>query len=204
MMRLGQLLLPFAVLAVVTVPMQGQNKCTASGTSVTTAAIKKSTESCTASSGNSIGIVIATPTITSYTNPAILQLTTSTTTLTLAPSIAALDSGRTPWVATTLTIRANRTWKVLVSSSAATWTGTGTFARQNKPVGDLQWRISSPYASTAWTSLSSTATQVAPQSGSGSAGGSNSVTLNWSARLSWTSDSPGAYSLPVTLTLTTP
>jgi len=189
----------------------GQTKaspCVASGTSVSTPALKKNVGTVTCDgSANAPTVTVAasaTANVTGYTNPALLRLTTSATTLTLVPTIAAFDSSRTPWVSTTLTIQANRTWKVSVSTSATQWTATGTFAWQNKPIGDLQWRVSAPYTSTAWTSLTGTATQVAPQTGSGSAGGSNAVTLDWSARLSWTSDAPGSYSIPVTLTLTTP
>ena len=176
--------------------------------SVSTPTLKKNLGTVTCDGSNNAPTVTvaasATANVTGYTNPALLRLTTSATTLTLVPTVAAFDTSRTPWVSTTLTVQANRTWKVSVSTSATNWTATGTFAWQNKPIGDLQWRVSAPYTSTEWTSLTGTATQVAPQTGSGSAGGSNSVTLIWSSRLAWTTDKPGTYSLPVTLTLTTP
>jgi hypothetical protein len=178
--------------------------CTVSGTSVTTPVIKKNSAITCDGSANAPTVSIAassTANVTGYTNPAILELTSSATTIALTPSIAAFDSSRTPWVQTTLTIRANRTWKVLVKSTASTWTATGTFVWQAKPVGDLQWRLST---GSSWTSLTTTDAQIAPASGSGSADGANSVTVYWSSRLAWTSDKPGSYSLPVTLTLTTP
>lgn len=169
-----------------------------------TSGCKRNTTSTTADVKNSVKVCewnVNTPNRTGYTNPVIVRLTSSASTLTLTPNFAALDSGRTPWVQTELTIEANRNWQVSVWSSRATWLATGTFAWQSKPVGDLQWRLST---GTSWTSLTTAPVQILSGGPGGASTAANVWLIDWSSRLAWTSDKPGDYSLPVTLTLTTP
>ena len=98
---------------------------------------------------------------------------------------------------TPLLIRANRSWTVTLRSTAGTWTGTGPQARPNKPVGELQWGTAAggPFAN-----MSTTAVTI----GTGAATAGTTVNLYLRSVYQWTLDRPGAYSLPLQLTITAP
>lgn len=140
---------------------------------------------------------IAAPNASTYTNPKILSLVASTTTVALTVNEAAFVAGKTPESSMTLVVKGNRSWAVTAQGDAATWTSSGTLAWAFKPVTDVTWATTSGAAG---TSLTTTAATVM----SGNATASSSATLYWSSALSWTTDKPGSYSMPITLTLTTP
>lgn len=98
---------------------------------------------------------------------------------------------------TPLVVRANRSWTVTLRSTAGTWTGTGPQARANKPVGDLQWGTA---AGGPFTAMSTTGATV----GTGTATAGTTVNLYLRSVYVWTLDTPGAYSLPLQLTITAP
>jgi hypothetical protein len=136
---------------------------------------------------------------TGFVAPTLMRLTVSPTTFSVTPTLADLDDGRTASQTMTLQVVANRSWRI-EASGPATFTGTGSLARQNKPVSDVRWSTVNSGAGTALTTSGATIT-----SGSaGPASGSNIKTLYWWTNLSWTADPPGSYSLAITLTLTAP
>ncbi len=141
-------------------------------------------------------VTVNTPNSTTYTNPKTLQMTASSTSISLTANEAAFVSGFTPEAALTLRVDGNRSW-VITASGPALWTSSGSLAWAAKPVGDLHWSTTSGPGG---SPLSTTAATIA----SGSAGGALSTTIYWKAALAWSTDKPGSYSLPVTLTLTTP
>ncbi|MDQ8153596.1 MAG: hypothetical protein P3B98_02940 [Gemmatimonadota bacterium] len=141
-------------------------------------------------------ITISTPNASSYTNPKLLSLTVSSTTIDLTVNEAAFVAGETPEAILTLQVQGNRSW-VVTASGPAVWTSSGTMAWAAKPVDDLLWSTTSGAAG---TPLSVSAATVM----SGGATAVVSSTLYWKAALAWETDKPGSYALPVTLTLTTP
>lgn len=155
------------------------------------------TNSIRSSTARTCNFTIAAPNASTYTNPKILSLTASTTTVALTVNEAAFVAGETPESSMTLVVQGNRSWAVTVQGDAATWSATGTLAWAFKPVTDIKWATTSGAAG---TSLTTTAATVM----SGNATASSSATLYWSSALSWATDKPGTYSMPITLTLTTP
>lgn len=163
--------------------LQAQGSCTTSGVGSS-----GTTRSC--------NFTRSAPNPTSYTNPMLLELNVSGSTSNGAMTLADYESGRSPSMAMTLFVRGNRTW-VVTASGPATWTGVGPVARQNKPVSDLRWSLS--------TTGSGTPLSVTPATVfSGNPGSGVSRTLFWFTQLSWNGDPPGAYNIEVTLTLTAP
>lgn len=132
------------------------------------------------------------------TNPALLQLTLSTTsfaataTVTDMGAVQGMSSGGT----VAITVQANRAWTVQVQGNSATWTASaGAWA--SKPVSDLRWSLTPTGASTA---MSQTAATLL----SGSAGAGTPTTVYMRPVVNWTTDKPGVYTLGVTFTLTAP
>ena len=136
---------------------------------------------------------------TGFVAPTLMELTISPSTWSVTPTLANLKSGETPTHTMTLSVRANRSW-IVTASGNATFTASGSLARANKPVSDIRW---STVNSGAGTGLATTAATITSGT-AGDATGSNVKTLFWWTRLSWTGDPPGSYSMPITLTLTTP
>ena len=136
---------------------------------------------------------------TGFVAPTLMELTVSPTTWSVTPTLANLNSGQTPTHTMTLSVRANRSW-IVTASGNATFTASGSLARANKPVSNIRW---SEVNSGVDTGLSTTAATITSGS-AGAATGSNVKTLYWWTTLSWTGDPPGSYSMPITLTLTTP
>jgi hypothetical protein len=129
-----------------------------------------------------------------------LQVSAGSTALT-APTPADFDAGLNATTGPTLTVSANAPWMLQVRASGASWTATNTSpgapAWKSKPVGDLTW---SRATTGPFTALSTTdATLV-----SGAATASTATTLYFQTLYSWTTDTPGNYSLTVVLTLTAP
>ncbi|MCX5760301.1 MAG: hypothetical protein NTW72_02150 [Gemmatimonadetes bacterium] len=159
---------------------------------------------CTSSSSIRTGSAARTCTFTisaanasTYTNPKILLLTASTTAVALTIDEAAFVAGKTPESSMTLVVKGNRSWSVTAQGGLATFNATGTLAWSSKPVTDIKWATTSGAAG---TSLTTTAVTVM----TGNATASSSATLYWSSALSWTTDKPGTYSMPINITLTTP
>lgn len=125
-----------------------------------------------------------------------MVLSSATTTLT-APTAA--DFGTTTGVsdasAVSLTIRANAAYRITASTAAANWTGpTGT----TKAIGDL--RLSTDNFATQ-SALTAAGVQIA--SGSAPTAGTT-LQVGYNVLYNWTTDLPGAYTLPVRYTLTSP
>lgn len=130
---------------------------------------------------------------------AAVRLATSASSITLAtPNSDDFISGFGTGSLLGISVRANRSWTLTIRATQATWTGVGTEARADRPVGDLQWdtAINGPYVdmTTSAVTLASSASATA----------GDAVTLYLRARYAWLLDSPGAYSLPLQLTLTAP
>jgi hypothetical protein len=129
-----------------------------------------------------------------------LQVSAGSTALT-TPTPADFDAGFNSTTGPTLTVSANAPWMLQVRASAASWTATNTSpgapARTNKPAADLKWgrNTGGPF-----TALSTTDVTLF----SGTATANSATTLYFQTLYSWTSDTPGNYSLTVVLTLTAP
>ena len=129
-----------------------------------------------------------------------LQVDAGSTSLT-APTPADFDAGFNSTTGPTLTVSANAPWMLQVRAVAASWTASNTSpgvpARTNKPAADLKWATS---AAGPFSALGTTDVTLV----SGSATASSATTLYFRTLYSWTSDTPGNYSLSVVLTLTAP
>jgi hypothetical protein len=152
---------------------------------------------------NCTGTTSAGPTNCSVTNTvnvsvpyvASLQVSSATTNLT-APTAAnfGASAGVSDANAISLTVKANSSYKVTASAAAATWTG-GT---HSKSAGDLKLSIDN-FSTT--SALSTAGVQIA--SGA-SATASSNISIGYNVVYNWTTDAPGAYSLAVNYTLTSP
>lgn len=124
-----------------------------------------------------------------------LGISAAATSLT-APTAA--DFGTTTGInngsAVTLAIKANSSYKITAQAGTANWNG----GNNNKPAGDL--KITTDNFATA-TALTSSGVVIA--TGANATAGSN-VTIGYNVIYNWTTDAPGAYSLAVNYTLTSP
>lgn len=126
------------------------------------------------------------------------RLVLPTTTLALPQAdIPAFQSGFGAPQLVSVTVQSNSAWTMGINGGAALWTATPGTARQNKPVTDLQWgtAVGGPF-----TNLTTSLVTAA----SGAATANRVVTLYLRTRYTWALDRPGAYSLPVVVTLTAP
>lgn len=114
-----------------------------------------------------------------------------------APSPSAFDAGFGETVGPTLTIKANTNWALTARVTQALWTASGPSARADKPGSDLQWGL---FAGGTFTDFSTTDATV--QVGTATAG--IDVPLHFRVKYAWLLDTPGAYSIPVQLTITAP
>jgi len=124
-----------------------------------------------------------------------LNLSQAATSLT-APNEAAYDAGFQLDAGPTAGIKANRSWSLKVSSSAGTWTGANG-ANGSKVAGDLLWATSSGGT---YTGLSTSPTNFLTGSGTGN----TSQLVYYKTLWSYSSDTPGDYSLVVVFTLSAP
>jgi hypothetical protein len=130
----------------------------------------------------------------------LLQMNPGSTALT-APTPADFDAGFNATTGPTLTVSANAAFTLHVRAGAVFWTATNTSpgapARLTKPAGDLKWATASggPF-----NALTTTDVNLA----TGAATASNVTTLYFQTLYGWLLDTPGVYSLPVVLTLTSP
>lgn len=129
-----------------------------------------------------------------------LQMSAGSTSLT-APTTADFDAGFNASTGPTLTVSANAAWTLNIRAASAIWTGTntttGVAARTNKPAADLKWSTS---AGGSFSALSATDASLV----NGTATASSATTLYFQTVYNWALDTPGAYSLSIVLTLTSP
>ncbi|WP_439642651.1 hypothetical protein [Gemmatimonas sp.] len=124
-----------------------------------------------------------------------MELASATTLPTPTAADFGAAAGRSTTTPTVLTVRANAGFRVTVSAPSATWTGP---AGSSKPARDL--RIFTDVATTP-VALSSTGVSIF-SSTSASAG--RAINVGYSVLYNWTTDGPGAYTLGVNYTLTSP
>lgn len=130
----------------------------------------------------------------------LLQMNPTSTALT-PPTPADFDAGFNATTGPTFTVSANAAFTLSMRSGATFWTATNTSpgapARTTKPAGDLQWsKVSTgPFNALTTSDISLT---------TGAATASNVTTLYFQTLYDWLLDTPGNYSLPVVLTLTSP
>ncbi|MGH7701378.1 MAG: hypothetical protein ACREMJ_12775 [Gemmatimonadales bacterium] len=132
----------------------------------------------------------------------VMQLTLDATATVLGtPGTADYDAGFVADNGPTATVKSNRPWRLQISAASALWsaanTEPGVSARVDKPAGDLRW---STAGGGPFTGLST----IPVDAQTGGASGGAAVTLFYRTVYDWTLDTPGAYSLPVVLTLTAP
>jgi hypothetical protein len=122
---------------------------------------------------------------------------------TVVPALVAADfsAGFKDVTGPTLTVLANAPYQVTVQAANTTWQYTGAAANPAKTAADLRWSrtaggpwISSATASTLWPASGSAAPATAGQT----------IALFYRTLWQWTGSPPGAYALPVNLTLTSP
>ncbi len=125
-----------------------------------------------------------------------LTLSQAATPLT-SPNEAAYDAGSQLDGGPTVSVKANRSWTVKLSSNAGTWTASGAGANAAKAASDLQWAtaVGGPYTGAS----TSPATFL-----SGSGTGNASQAVFYKTLWSYGSDTPGDYSLVVVYTLSAP
>jgi hypothetical protein len=132
----------------------------------------------------------------------VLSLTLSSTTTALSPPAGAdYDAGFVANTGPTATVRANRPWRLEISTATATWsaanTQPGVNARANKPASDL---LRATAAGGPFIALSTTPATVA----SGGATAGTATSFFFRTTYAWAVDTPGTYALVVTFTLLAP
>jgi hypothetical protein len=141
----------------------------------------------------------ATHAITITVNTAV-RLSTPSTSLTLPTQTGGL--GANPYFGSELAVpflvRANTSYTLAVSSSQALWTASGVGARANKPRADLQI---SPTSGSGFADISATPAQF--YAGSAESDAAQRM-LYLRVRYTWGLDTPGGYSLPITVVIAAP
>lgn len=132
----------------------------------------------------------------------LLQLTLSSpSTAVASPSLTEYDAGYVTASGPSAMVKANASWTLQISASAATFTATNTDptepARTNKPSTDLQWGLS---AGGPFTGVGTTVATL--NTGTPSAGTATPVYFR--ILLSYAQDTPGSYALPLLFTLVSP
>lgn len=129
---------------------------------------------------------------------AVVRLTFPSPTIALGTATAAeFAAGAGSAITVPITLQANTSWAISISGPVALWAAAPATARQNKPVGDLQWATA---AGGPFTNLSGAPAAI-------QAGGATALRvfpLFLRSRYSFSLDSPGAYSLPVQFTISAP
>lgn len=134
--------------------------------------------------------------------PFAAQLTVSSASTafgTIGPSTLAAGSTSGTLSATgpTISAIANFGYAVTLKAAASAWSYTGTSTDPAKPVSDLRFRL---VTTGPFTTLTTGGTQIL----SGSAGTSSSTATFLQSLWNWTTNPPGTYSLPLSVTLTAP
>ena len=127
----------------------------------------------------------------------VLRLTLSAAATPLTPPTeAAYDAGFMLDNGPVVGVKSNRAWTVKISANAALWTAANG-ANASKAAGNLQWAttVAGPY-----TGLSTSPVNFITGSGTGN----TSQTAYYKTLWSYSSDTPGDYSLVVVYTLSAP
>lgn len=150
---------------------------------------------------NGVGTCIvtgdATSSISVVISRSVLMSTTGTGIALDPPAPADYEAGFGETVGPVVTLRANAAWALSVRTTQSLWTGSGATARADKPASDLQWGL---FAGATFTDMSTTAATI--EVGPATAG--TDVPLYFRVKYAWLLDTPGAYTLPVQLTITAP
>jgi hypothetical protein len=122
---------------------------------------------------------------------------------TALPTISANDfaAGFTAVSGPTVTVRSNAPYVLTLQSAQPTWSYAGTASNPVKPASDLEWSNS---ATGVFTSSAASGRLWPSAAGSAPPTSAQTVPLFYRVRWSWVNSPPGAYSLPVTITLTSP
>jgi len=116
--------------------------------------------------------------------------------LTTADLIPGQATGAKEFTGPVITAQANFAWTLTIRAASASWTYSGT-GSPSKPASDLGWRLGTSGSYAAMTT--SGATLI-----SGALGESRSTPIYFRTTWRWTSEPPGSYELPLTLTLAAP
>lgn len=129
-----------------------------------------------------------------------LQVSSATTTLPAVNSDA-FTTGFTPVTGPTLSVRSNAAFVLTLQAAQPAWSYSGPAANPSKTANDLEWSVNStgPFAGAGssrqlWPSSGAAAPPTAAQS----------IPMFYRVRWNWVNTPPGAYTLPVTITLTSP
>lgn len=140
----------------------------------------------------------ATHAITITITRAIRLESPSTSVALAAPSGLDYDAGVGLTVGPVLTMKANSSWSITLRATQALWTASASPARADKPVTDLQWGVA---PAGPFTDVTTTAATIA----TGAAGTNGTpIPLHFQVKYAWLLDTPGTYSLPLQLTVTSP
>lgn len=152
---------------------------------------------CTAPVGTkcTTAITLPTPNSSSVTNPRVVMLSASPVASTWTVGSATLDAGTSAVVPITLTIIANRSWTVAVSGDPSWRVSANGWS--SKPVSHVLWSTTATGTSTA---LATSGVTVA----TGVAGSSMVQVLYFRTLLSWTTDTPGTYTMPLSFSVVSP
>jgi hypothetical protein len=156
-------------------------------------------QSCTtATTPADLNATCAVNTTASITLRRVVRLAATPATAVLpTPTVSEFEQGFQQVLAHLVEVRANAGWQLRVSTTATVFTAAGG-ARPNKPAADLLWAPDPLPAS--FQPLSTTPGLLA----SGTATAATTITLHYRMLWSWALDSPGTYSIPVRLTVSSP
>lgn len=156
-------------------------------------------QTCLATGANATCAVNAT---TSLTAPTLLRLTVGAASSPFgAITSTNYDDGYSRIPGPTVTVKANQTWQVQISSTAAFWTAVTTDplnpARATKPRSDLLWATT---VNGSYAAVSGAGATI------GSGGGTAGTVVPFYLQSNWdyALDTPGNYSIVVTFTLVSP
>lgn len=191
--RVGRMLWLAGLAMTSTVHVAVAQTCTVSGSAVAITAITGAGTCNTSGNAN-------------VTIPRVVRMTTNQPTTTLAtPTAANYDAGFAATTGPLLTMQSNAGHSVLVRSSATTFTATGgtpgpDAPRAAKPAADLRVDTTATFPNN-WA-MSTTNRTVRTRATAATT--PVSVTLFYRLLLSWTLDTPGTYTIPIIITLTSP
>ncbi len=139
---------------------------------------------------------------TSVTAPVLLRITVDAASSPFGTvSTTNFNDGHAEISGPAITVKANQTWEVHISSVAVVWTAVNTDisnpARTTKPVGDLLWATT---LGGSYTPVTGTATSI----GSGTRTAGTAAPVFFRSVWDYALDTPGNYSIGVTFTLVSP
>ena len=143
-------------------------------------------------------------TTASLTIPSLFRLVLTGDSITLLTpdfSNTALSGQNVTTTVATLTVSANTSWELSVSTAATDFTYVGS---EGGARAASMLEVEETCASTTWTAISSTPVVAAFGTVTNNAAGSLCLRTNFPADYSSTANRPGVYQLPVTLTLAAP